>query len=92
MSTRKGIGYSPLSDRVYLGRQDRKKGLWIGEKEDITNEFLATCSQFFSPGTIREISVSNGKKEIHICIDGTEKGVNSAIKELQKMLENGIEQ
>lgn len=36
MSTKKGIGYSPLTERVYIGRQNRLKGTWIGEKEDIT--------------------------------------------------------
>jgi hypothetical protein len=88
MSTKKGIGYSPLTDRVYIGRQNREKGMWIGEKEDITNDFLAVSSQFFEVNSIREINVSSGRKEIHICVDGTEKGIKGAIKHLQKMLES----
>ena len=88
MSTKKGIGYSPLTDRVYIGRQNREKGMWIGEKEDITNDFLAVSSQFFEVNSIREINVSSGRKEVHICVDGTEKGIKGAIKHLQKMLES----
>ena len=88
MSTKKGIGYSRLTDRVYIGRQDRNKGMWIGDKEDITNDFLSVSSQFFETNSVREINVSNGKKEIHICVDGTKKGIESAIKHLQKMLQS----
>ena len=30
-----GIGYSPLTDKVYLGKQNTEKRLWVGDKKDI---------------------------------------------------------
>ena len=37
MSIKKGIGYSPLTEKIYLGKQNQEKGMWIGEKEDTKN-------------------------------------------------------
>ena len=47
MAVKNGIGYSPLTDKVYLGKQNTEKRLWVGDKKDITNEFLAVASEFF---------------------------------------------
>ena len=47
MAQKNGIGYSPLTDKVYLGKQNTEKRIWIGEKKEITNEFLAVASEFF---------------------------------------------
>ena len=41
MATKTGIGYSPLSDKVYLGKQNTEKRMWVGEKSDITSDFIA---------------------------------------------------
>lgn len=87
MSTKKAIGYSEFTDRVYLGRQNRSKGIWIGDKEDITSDFLAVCSVYFKNG-VREVNVSNGKKELFIGINKDDKQIKSLIKYLEKLVEN----
>jgi hypothetical protein len=51
MATKNGIGYSPLTDKVYLGKQNTEKRIWVGEKKDITNEFLAVSHEFFEENT-----------------------------------------
>lgn len=86
ISSRKGIGYSPLTDKVYLGRQNREKGIWIGEKEDITNDFLQVSSQFFEKNTVRTINVSNGSKEIFIHCGDSKKEIESVINYLKKLI------
>lgn len=39
-TTKNGIGYSPLTENFYLGKQNKDKGIWIDDKKDITNEFI----------------------------------------------------
>lgn len=85
MSTRKGIGYSPLTDKVYLGRQDRVKGMWIGDKEDITNDFLRVSAEYFSKNTVRTVNVSNGTKEIFIHCGDSKAEIESVIKHLKSL-------
>ena len=89
MSTRKGIGYSGLSDKVYLGKQNREKGMWVGEKEDITNDFLNVCFEYFEEGTMRTIR-SSDYENIFINIRRDEKNIKKLIKNLEKQLKDGI--
>lgn len=87
MSTRKGIGYSPLTERIYLGRQNRERGMWIGDKEDVTNDFLNICFQYFEENTIRNIGSPNSKKEnLFINIKNDKKSIEKVINRLQKDL------
>lgn len=74
MATKNGIGYSPLSDKVYLGKQNKEKRIWTGEKEDITNQFLDVAFAYFEENTIRNIGSSNGKENLFINVkkDGNE--------------------
>lgn len=89
MSTKKGIGYSPLSDKVYLGRQNKIKGMWIGEKEDITNDFLNVCFQYFEENTIRNIGSPDSEKEnLFINIKNDKKSIEKIIKRLQLDIES----
>jgi hypothetical protein len=81
-----GIGYSPLTDKVYLGKQNQEKRLWIGDKKDVTNEFLAVASEFFEENTIREISCSNGSANLFINIKNDTKSIERVIKNLTKRL------
>ena len=60
-STRKGIGYNPIDGKVYLGRQNREKGMWVGDKEDISEDFLNVLMQWLEDNGCREIK--NGKGE-----------------------------
>lgn len=88
MSTRKGIGYSPLTEKIYLGRQNKVKGMWIGEKEDITNDWLNVAFQYFEENTIRNIGSPNAKKEnLFINIKKDKKSIEKVIKNLQKMVD-----
>ncbi len=82
---KKGIGYSPLTDKVYLGKQNKEKGMWIGEKEDITNEFLAVSMAFFEENTIRTIGSENSSNLI-FNVSNNKKGIENGIKTLQKEL------
>lgn len=74
MATKNGIGYSPLLDKVYLGKQNKEKRIWTGEKEDITNQFLDVAFAYFEENTIRNIGSSNGKENLFINVkkDGNE--------------------
>jgi hypothetical protein len=81
-----GIGYSPLTDKVYLGKQNQEKRLWIGDKKDVTNEFLAVASEFFEENTVREISRSDGKSNLFINIKNDPKSIERVIKNLTKRL------
>lgn len=56
------IGYSSLTERVYIGNINPKKpGVWSGEKRDITSRFIEVALQYFEPGFARTIS-GGGKK------------------------------
>jgi hypothetical protein len=87
MSAKKGIGYSSLSDKVYMGKQNREKGMWVGEKEDITNDFLNICFQYFEESTIRSISTpSDDSENLFINIKNDEKSIKKLIKNLEKRI------
>lgn len=84
---KKGIGYSPLSGKVYLGKQDEKKGMWIGEKEDITSDFIHVLFQFCEPDTARVITTVNGLEEnIIINVKKDAKSIKKVISYLKKQL------
>jgi len=85
MSRRKGIGYSPLTDKIYIGQQDRTKGMWIGEKEDITNDWLNVAFQYFEENTVRYIGSSN-KQNLFINVKKDKESIEKVIKRLQKEL------
>lgn len=80
MSIRKGIGYSPLTERVYLGKQNREKGMWVGDKEDITSEFIGVVMQWVGTNEIRTIS---GGNIIINCLDN-EESIDKVIDYLEK--------
>jgi hypothetical protein len=92
MSTRKGIGHSPLTDKVYLGKQNKAKGMWVGEKEDITNDFINdfinVAFQYFEENTIRNIGSPSSKKEnLFINIKNDNESIERVVKNLQKMVD-----
>jgi len=66
MATKNGIGYSPLLDKVYLGKQNSARGVWTGDKQDITNQFIAVSFSYFEENTIRSIGSSDGKENLFI--------------------------
>ena len=84
MEVKNGIGYSPLTDKVYLGKQNTEKRLWVGDKKDITNEFLAVASEFFEENTVRDICCSNGASNLFINIKNDKVSIEKVIKDLTK--------
>jgi hypothetical protein len=86
MAIKSGIGYSPLTDKVYLGKQNPEKRIWVGEKKDITNEFLAVSAEFFEVNTVRNISCSNGKSNLFINVQNDKESIEKVIKNLTKRL------
>lgn len=87
MAVKNGIGYSPLTEKVYLGKQNTEKRLWVGDKKDITNEFLAVASEFFTENTVRQVSCSNGSVNLFINVKNDKLGIERVIKNLNKRLE-----
>ena len=86
-STKKGIGYSPLTDKVYIGRQNKEKGMWVGEKEDITSDFIGVALSYFSKDTIRTITGGNDDiPNLVINVKDDEKSIEKLIKALSKRL------
>ena len=85
MAAKKGIGYSPLSGKVYLGKQNKEKGMWVGEKEDITNDFIGVALSYFEEGTIRTIG-NDGENDLFIHIKQEKKNIEKLIKTLEKYL------
>lgn len=86
MAIKNGIGYSPLTDKVYLGKQNTEKRMWVGDKKNITNEFLAVASEYFEENTIRSVSCSNGNSNLFINIKNDEASIEKTIKNLSKRL------
>ena len=88
MATKNGIGYSPLTDKVYLGKQNQEKRIWVGTKTDITNEFLAVASEFFEENMVRDIGCSNGESNLFINIKNDKKSIEKVINNLTKRLDD----
>lgn len=86
MAIKNGIGYSPLTDKVYLGKQNTEKRLWVGDKKDITNDFLAVASEFFEVNTIRDIGCSNGESNLFINIKNNRASLEKVINNLTKRI------
>ncbi|MDD4970827.1 MAG: hypothetical protein PHT07_15475 [Paludibacter sp.] len=92
MSTKSGtmkkrIGYSPLTQKIYLGKQNKEKRMWVGEKEDITSDFIAVLMEFVGPGEVRRITTIDGIEEnIVLNIKLNKVSIEKAIKYLQKKL------
>lgn len=82
MSTKKGIGYGILSGKVYLGNQNREKGWFVGEKEDITDDFLNVAHQYFEIGTVRTIDFKDGTADLYCHIAKDDVSIDKLIKHL----------
>lgn len=81
-----GIGYSPIGERVLIGKQDVEKCLWKGDKIDITNQFVETAIRYFSPNTSRFISQENQCDLLIINVEVNKNSIYKAIKLLEFQL------
>lgn len=83
-----GIGYSELTEKVYWGKQNKSKGMWIGnDKKDITSDFINVMMQFVPPNTTRTVTGQTTKeKNTFIHIQEDEASIKKVIKYLEKKL------
>lgn len=57
------LGYSPLTEHIYLGKVNKKRpNEWLGEKRDMTSNFIQVLLQKFEPGTESTITVGGKPK------------------------------
>ena len=45
--TVKKIGVSPITNTIYYGNVNEEKGLWVGEKKDVTDMAIASVFEWF---------------------------------------------
>lgn len=87
MSIKKGIGYSPLSQKVYLGKQNKERSMWIGQKEDITSDFVNIMFQYVDKNKVRRITTVDGLDETFFMnVANDKKSIEKAIKFLKDKL------
>ena len=45
--TVKKMGVSPITNTIYYGNVNEEKGLWVGEKKDVTDMAIAAVFEWF---------------------------------------------
>jgi len=85
MAIKNGIGYNPLTEKVYLGKQNQEKKIWVGEKKDITNDFLSVANAYFAENTSRVVRCGK-ESNIFMNIKNDKESIERAIKDLTKRL------
>lgn len=45
--TIKTMGVSPLTNTIYYGNVNEEKGLWVGEKKDVTDMAIVSVFEWF---------------------------------------------
>ena len=63
----KGLGISPITNKIYYGTIDTEKHMWIGQKTDVTKDAIARVFEWF-------MANMDGSKnsEYHITYPNTE--------------------
>lgn len=57
------LGYSPLTERIYMGTANKKKpNEWSGKKIDMTSNFIQVMLQKFAPGFEHTITIDGEPK------------------------------
>lgn len=57
--TIKAMGVSPITNTIYYGNANEEKGLWVGEKKDVTDMAIASVFEWF-------LNQMDGKEEFII--------------------------
>ena len=57
--TVKKMGVSPITNTIYYGNVNEEKGLWVGEKKDVTDMAIAAVFEWF-------LNQMDGKEEFGI--------------------------
>lgn len=89
MTTKKAIGYSPLSKKIYLGRMNKEKGMWIGVKEDITQDFVNVLVQYLKHDELKELKKIDSEKveEYVLKVKNTKEDLLKISEAFKKMAE-----
>ena len=90
MANELGIGFSPLTENVYLGKKNKSKRMWVGQKKDITEEFIDVMFQYLPTDEVREIVTEKENGEVtrnfFIHAKNDKKSLQYTIKFLEKEL------
>ncbi len=57
--TVKKMGVSPITNTIYYGNVNEEKGLWVGEKKDVTDMAISAVFEWF-------LNQMDGKEEFII--------------------------
>ncbi len=86
--TKAGIGYSPLTEKIYIGNRNREKRAWTGQKSDITNDFISIMFEYIPENTQRTIKGGDREAENYLMnVKKDRQGIEKAIRWLNKQLE-----
>lgn len=80
-----GIGFSPLTENVYLGKQNVAKRMWVGDKKDITQQFIAVMFEYVPVNTSRTMRCGKDLN-IFINVSKDKESIERVIKSLEKLL------
>jgi hypothetical protein len=81
------LGYSSLTEHVYWGKTNSDKpGIWIGDKKDVTENFLnVIIDGYLSKNTKRDIMVDGKIKYSLMNIEHSKESIDRAIKILNEI-------
>ena len=87
MTAEINIGYSKLSDKIYIWKSKKQwnTSLWVGEKKDYTNSFLSTVDQYFPKWELRIIKHWE-EEELYIHIWNNSEDIEKLIWHLEDEL------
>lgn len=93
MANKAGLGLSPITEKIYFGKQNPVKRMWVGKKEDVTDSFIDTMFEYVKKDEVREIVTENDVEgEVtHFFLHSTKnkesitKMINFLNKELEKI-------
>lgn len=57
--TIKSMGVGPITNTIYYGKVNKEKGMWVGDREDVTNMAIAAVFEWF-------LNQMDGKEEFII--------------------------
>ena len=63
MATKSGLGLSPITQKIYFGKQNIEKRMWVGTKTDVTDSFLDVMFEYVALDEVREIVTENDNEE-----------------------------
>ncbi len=83
------VACSPLTNAIYVGQVNDKKGLWVGDKQDVTMDCLiATIEHALKFGAPIEIATPSGDVEFEITVKDLRNYNNDEDEEeLERILE-----